>query len=199
MNLLLPYFIILIVVFQFFLRKNSKKNVNSNKEFWDREHQANNTRKQNIDNLDYITIPETLPIPESLDSDIIKLKNDLLALKDKKILNLTGMSNTDLKMEYGVANLTALTEYDNNYSDLVRKIAAGGDLLFKKGYEKEAVELLELGIQYRTDITRNYTTLAEYYVSHNMNNKIDQLLMTAETLNSLSKDVIIKKLGEIKG
>lgn len=199
MNLLLPYFIILIVVFQFFLRKNSKKNVNSNKEFWEREQQANNTRKQNIDNLNYITIPDTLPIPDSLDSDIIKLKNDLLALKDKKILNLTGMSNTDLKMEYGVANLTALTEYDNNYSDLVRKIVAGGDLLFKRGYEAEAVTLLEFGVECRTDITRNYTLLAEYYAKHNMNDKIDKLIMTAETLNSLSKDVIVKKLGEIKG
>ena len=34
------------------------------------------------------------------------------ALKEKKILNLSGFTNTDLKLEYGVGNLTDLTDYD---------------------------------------------------------------------------------------
>ena len=47
------------------------------------------------------------------------------ALKEKKILNLSGFTNTDLKLEYGVGNLTELTDYDNNYVTLSRSLHLG--------------------------------------------------------------------------
>lgn len=194
MNLLLPYFIIILLLFQLFMRKNSKKSANSQREFLEREQAANSVRKKNIDNLDYIILPDEMPFPDTSDNEILNMKDRFAKLKGKRILNLTGISNTDLKMEYGVANLQFLSEYDDNYSELVKNIAAAGELLISKGYEAEGIRMLEYGIEYNTDITRNYTILAEYYLKEGNNYKFSQLKKTAEALNSLSKDIILNKL-----
>lgn len=196
MKLVLPYFIILIVVLQLCLRKNSKKSSELNRMFWEREQKANSVRKKSIEHLNYITIPDTLPFVNSDDPEIANAQNAILALKDKRILNLTGLSNTDLKMEYGVANLSLLSEYDDNFTALARAVAAAGSLLMKKGYEQEGAAILEFGIECCTDISSNYTDLAAYYIRTSQPNRLAHLKDTASRLNSLSKDVILKKLSQ---
>ncbi|MBQ4283611.1 MAG: hypothetical protein IJB96_06770 [Lachnospira sp.] len=198
MHLLLPYFIILIVVIQLKLRKSSRNDEKSIKKFWERESQANSVRKKNIDSLDYITIPRNMEFEklETSDSDIIKLKTSLLALRDKKILNLTGYTNTDIKMEYGVGNLTDLSQYDDNYAELTRLISNLGKLLIERGYTNAAIELLEYGITCKTDVSTNYTLLADYYRENNEPEKIKMLTHTAKGLNSINKDVILRKLED---
>lgn len=196
MKLLFPYFIIIIVLIQLKLRKNSKKESDSIKKFWERESKANSVRKKNIDALDYITIPKNMSFEklETSDSDIIKTREKLLSLREKKIFNLTGYTNTDIKMEYGVGNLTELSEYDDNYTTLVRTIAALGKLLMERDYIDEGVELLEFGIKCKTDISGNYTLLADYYRETEQPDKIKRLIRVAEQLKSLNRDIIVKKL-----
>ncbi len=196
MKLLFPYFIIIIILIQLKLRKNSKKESDSIKKFWERESKANSVRKKNIDALDYITIPKNMSFEklETSDSDIIKTREKLLSLREKKIFNLTGYTNTDIKMEYGVGNLTELSEYDDNYTTLVRTIAALGKLLMERDYIDEGVELLEFGIKCKTDISGNYTLLADYYRETEQPDKIKRLIRVAEQLKSLNRDIIVKKL-----
>ncbi len=197
MKLLLPYFILIIILLQLILRKNSKKTIESDEAFWQRELSANNVRRKDISKLNYIIIPDSLPYVTCDNTEINRLQNRLRAMKDKKILNLTGYSNTDLKMEYGVANLTILSEYDDNFTKLAQTITALGKALMSAGYTAEAAAFLEFGIQCATDVTDNYIMLAEYYVDTNTPEKIDELIKTASSLKSLSKDVILKKLETI--
>ena len=98
------------------------------------------------------------------------------ALKEKKILNLSGFTNTDLKLEYGVGNLTELTDYDNNYVTLSRSLARIAELLTEQGLKKEAAAFLEFGIATHTDIGKNYTLLAGYYMEYGKPEKIDFLI-----------------------
>lgn len=198
MKFLLPYFIIIIILLQLVLRKNSKKSEEANEAFWKREAEANNVRRKDISNLDYIIIPDSLPFVTCDNYEINRLQNKLISMKDKKILNLTGYSNTDLKIEYGVANLTQLSEYDNNFAVFANTIATLGKALMEAGYETEAVSFLEFGIQSGTDVTSNYIMLAEYYSASNETDKIDKLIITASSLKSLSKDVILRKLEKLR-
>ena len=115
-------------------------------------------------------------------------------LKDEKILNLTGKTNTDLKLEYGVANLSELTIYENNFHTLCREIINLAKALIDNGYEKEAVSFLEFGIRSRSDLSANYVMLAEIYSKNGENEKINHLKKYAETLNTITKDYIIKKI-----
>ncbi|MGN0340636.1 MAG: hypothetical protein ACI4D0_09065 [Lachnospira sp.] len=196
MKLVLPYFIILLAIFQFFLKKNSKKHEELNKDFWKREREANTVRRKDISNLSYITIPDNLPMSDCND-DVIKALNKFYAFKGTKMLNLTGKSNTDLKTAYGAANLDALSEYDENCTQMLKSIIPLATELNKSGLTDEAAAYLEFGISCRTDITQNYTMLAEYYASNGNKDKIQHLVNVAESLDSLTKKPIISKLDSI--
>lgn len=198
MKLLLPYFIILLVILQLALRKNTRKENDKLKQFLDREAKANTTRKKDISNLDYITIPDTLPFIKTNNIEIIRNQDTIRSLMDKKIVNLSDMSNTDLKLKYGVGNLQALSEYDENYTILMRSVNSLGTLLLDNGFEKEGVEFLEFGISCITDISQNYIVLAKYYAEHGMKDKIDGLIICAGNSSSPLKNSTIKSLNEIK-
>ena len=196
MKLVLPYFIILLAIFQFFLRKNSKKHEELNKDFWKREREANTVRRKDISGLSYITIPDSLPMSDCNDA-VIKALNNFYAFKGTKMLNLTGKSNTDLKTAYGAANLDALSEYDENCTRMLKSIIPLATELNKSGLTDDAAAYLEFGISCRTDITQNYTMLAEYYASNGNKDKIQHLVNVAESLDSLTKKPIISKLDSI--
>ena len=161
MKLLLPYFIILIVVIQLKLHKKSDKN--SISDFLDRETKANSTRKKDISNLNYITIPDSLPLINTEDSNILRAYDVINSMRNRKIVNLSGMSNTDIKLEYGVANLPVLTEYDDNFTTLVRALNTAGTGLIKAGHTKEGCEILEYAILNGSDIKATYVAYYGYF------------------------------------
>ena len=201
MKLVLPYFIILLAIFQFFLKKNTKKHEELNKEFWKRERESNTVRKKDISALNYIIIPDTLPVPVdysgSEGNNLKTALNYFYTFKDKKMLNLTGKSNTDLKAAYGAANLDALSEYDENCTQMLKSIIPLATELNKSGLTDEAAAYLEFGISCHTDITQNYIMLGEYYASKGNKDKIQHLVNVAESLDSLTKKPIISRLDSI--
>jgi hypothetical protein len=168
------------------------------KAFWDRERAANSVRRKPLDNLDYIHIPmETLPTRLMKDdekvADCLALLNEL---STKQIVNFTGYTNTDLKLEYGTANIELLSAYDQSYTLLVTTLQRWADLLWEAGYKKEAADIMEFAISTRTDVSRTYKLLAEYYSENRQSDKIQSLLDTASTLRSANKDFIVRTLQE---
>ena len=114
-------FIILSLVLRRVIKKNSHKEENTEKNFWSREIESNHIRKKPLDSLHYIVIPlDKLPTNILTENEIVKDCIDTLTILSKqRIVNLTGYSNTDLKLKYGTANITQLIDYDQNYTLLV--------------------------------------------------------------------------------
>lgn len=167
--------------------------------FWNREHQANNTRKADISGLDYIKIPvDSLPFADTEDRELVTIQEIIKNLAENPVLNLTGISNTDLKLTYGVANIPFLTQCDNNFTLLSQNLYKWGAYLYDHNKREEAAQVLEFGIQVKSDISKNYILLAEIYKSGNHMEKINNLIKTAQTLNSLTKDTILSALKEIR-
>ena len=163
MHFILPYFIIILIVLQFAIKKSTRNHKTRNEEFLDRETKANQVRRKDISRLNYISIPDNLPLINSgndtfdrlmaEDSRMKRSYDTIQSLRDKKILNLTGISNTELKLSYGAANLKDLTEYDDNFTSLVKAIAfIGHNLLDYKDIE-DAAAYLEYGISIKSDIS----------------------------------------------
>lgn len=194
----LASFILFIIVLTYILKKSEKAEKNALNEFWEKEQQANQTRKKNLDGLDYVEIPFQY-IPKSLlsDNDAVQdCMKTLEALGKKKIVNLTGYSNTDLKLQYGTANLTVLSEYDENYTLYARTIYKLARIYYDNGYESNAAILLEKAIESGTDITGNYTLLAEIYQKKGEQEKIKRLIDSAGSLRSITQKNIIRSLEE---
>ena len=179
--------------------KRQKKNQSQAEEtFWDRERRANSTRKRSLDGLEYITIPlEKFPTHIlQQDSVVAECISTLEDLTSRKIVNLTGFTNTDLKLEYGTANITPLSEYDQNYTILARTLQKWADVLLDTGYTKEAAVLMEFAVSTGTDVSKTYYELAEYYASQGEEEQIKRLKGLAGALHSSSREIILRHLSK---
>ncbi len=194
----IPILTICIIAFLILLnlqfRKSNRKQQNVEEAFWERENLANATRKQDISNLPYITIPKEI-IPSNLGTDAEK---ELLGLSEVQILNLTGYTNTDLKMEYGVANLEFLSACDEHFTELVTALCDYSKDLIDRNMEKDALALLEFAVSVQADAKPIYIRLAKLYQEAGTSEKIDGLITAAEELKSLSKNSIIADLKSLR-
>lgn len=205
----------------FLLNKRHSKMEKSMKDaFWKREEEANHTRRKSLDNLPYITIPlEELPLACHITDDTADVRNTgnaadvrnigdtaaneaiseeckeiLRSLSTQKIVNLTGYTNTDLKLSYGTANITCLTEYDQNYTLLVSTLQKWAEALYRGGAKKECRQVLEYAVSVGTDVSHTYFLLADLYDEEGESDLKCSLIEKASGLSSLSSKVIVRTL-----
>lgn len=199
MNLaFLASLIAFILIITMSIKRQNKSFQEKENNFWARERQANSVRRKPLDNLNYIKIPlETFPTHLLRENeDVMECIGILESLTSQKIVNLTGYSNTDLKLEYGTANITELTEYDQNYTVLVRTLQKWADILTDAGFMAEAAVLMEFAVNTGTDISRTYDKLAAYYASQGESFRIRRLIETAAGLHSSNRNIILRHLRE---
>ena len=195
-------FLIFIVWLNIERMKSERQEAAQRNEFWQKENDSNSVRRQPLDNLPYVTIPDELllknlssSLPED-DAELVRCNDILTSLQSERILNLTGKTSTDIKMSYGAANLSTLDEYDQNFTLFAQTIYAYGEQLHKLGYDHEAMKVLRVGIDSLSDISGNYKLLASLYVNYGQSDKIQELKATADELDSLMKGSILRYLDE---
>ena len=95
MHFILPYFIIILIVIQLYLKKSTRSGSERSKKYWEREQKANSTRKQDISSLNYIKWDDALPaIDNSLtladilnnSPEALKAYNNIQTLKTEPML-----------------------------------------------------------------------------------------------------------------
>ena len=195
---ILASFLVFIIIVAIFNKRTTNIHKKRNQEYWERERKSNFVRKKSLEDLNYISIPfSSFPMDTAADDEtIISCLKELESLKDEKIVNFTGYSNTDLKLEYGTANITVLSQYDQNYTLFVRALHSWGTRLYELGYKDEALTVLEYAIATRTDISGTYYLAASIYHEKGQDSKINHLLLVAETLQSAMKNAIVRTLKE---
>ncbi len=186
-------FLIFIIVLNISLRKQRRSQEEVDRKFWDRELAANNTRKQDITKLDYITIPSDM-IPQNLHTET---EQALVELSSKKMLNLINQTNTDLKLKYGVANLEKLSEYEENFTRYIALIPVYANELIDAGQKESAIALLELAVAQHADSCPIYALLAEQYIQNGNSDKVQDLMEQAKSIDSISGSIIVQKLQEM--
>ncbi len=202
----LPFFtsfIIFVVLTNIFIFRSNKRDQKKEDDFWSKELEANSTRRKSLDNLSYIKIPvDKLPFGKLPDNDeVLACEKVVRTLSERKVVNLTGITNTDLKLEYGAPNITELTTYDQNYTQLVTSLQKWGKELYDAGLYEDAAKVLEFSVSTRTDVTATYRLLCDMYTSKlglsldASKQKKEALLPVAESLNSLSKGQIVELIN----
>lgn len=196
---LLTISIIFFLWLAYEIKKHNLMSENGMKDFWTRERDANSTRRKPLNNLAYITIPlSDLPVYQETDHEKIRgYQETILSLADKKILNLTGLSNTDLKLAYGAPNITFLMACDQNFTTLAGTLANWGEALLEEGFTSEGKSVLEFGITCNTDVSKNYLLLGKLYVEEGNYAAIEELIRKAQDLQSLSRKHILNALQEM--
>jgi tetratricopeptide (TPR) repeat protein len=178
--------------------KSEKHNEESARTFWEKERDANFVRKKDISNLPYITIPlDTLPFHDTDNSNITMYQDTIKKLAEKKILNLSNQTNTELKLQYGAANLPFLMDCDTRYTELIKTLQLWGKTLFDSNNPQDAKIVLEFAIACKTDIAASYSLLGDIYALTNNTEQIKSLLESAKEINSPRKNNIISHLENI--
>lgn len=191
-------FIIFIVWLSYELAKNRRKSEKKEISYWEKENMANSTRRKSLDDLNYITIPfDALPLDTLSDSEEIQEYIDTLhSLAEAPIVNFTGITNTDLKLQYGAPNIDLLMRYDQSYTTLACTLQKWADKLYQAGYTTEAKCILEFAISTDTDVSSTYRLLASIYASEGSYDKIAALKDKAQNLKSGSRIIIARILQE---
>ena len=171
----------------------------SHEEFLEQESRANSVRKADICALPYVEIPlDELPLDALSACGYSALAEKLRALASVKILNLSMYTNTELKLMYGPANLTALSDCDDAYTSLIMLLNKIGASLLEADRPDDAEKFLSFAISIGSDITTSYTMLATLYAKKHDINRIDLLIRIADSLTSLSGKTIQSNLRSIR-
>ncbi len=199
----MPVFFICFIVFLLWLRvklKQQDKNETSNKDFWQREHEADFSRNKDISMLEYISVPkEVLPFDEqTTDVEIIQIQKDISDVLSKKMINLSGMTNTDIKLAYGRGNFEILSVYDQNYLKFLSLLNKWGTYLLTHGDKNRARQIFEYAVNtLNCDISGCYTGLAKIYLENDDIDKVQKLIDKVEYSDAYLKESIINKLNQM--
>lgn len=207
-----PFFASFIVfgfLFSFSMKRRTKKERQYVDHFWEREREADSTRRKSLESLDYVAIPlNDLPMDVLAELPKIKEYHDKIReLAGKKIVNFAGYSNTELKLEYGAPNINLLSEYDQNFEELITLLQDWASLLLQNWGEgaqlcpeeerkQAAKKVLAFAVSAGSDITASYEKLVKLYLEYGEQEKIPALREKAEKIRSLSKPRILALLAE---
>lgn len=192
-------FIVFCLWLSFEIRKHRRIQEKTADSFWEKEAAANNTRRRSLDDLNYIQIPfDRLPMNILKDEPAVaQCQDTLYTLSKDPIVNLTGISNTDLKLKYGAPNIDLLSLYDQRYTTLARTLQAWANILYENGYISEACTVLEFAVETRTDISSSYKLLSSIYQQNGQTEKIRRLIPIASQLNTVLSGHIVSSLEEL--
>ena len=191
--------LVLAVLIAYEIAKNTTKERKSSDAFWDKEREANTSRKKDISTLPYIKVPvDTLPfglLPAF--EEIVNNEEAIREIAKEKILSLRGKTNTEVKLEYGITNFEFLCACDEQYLKLIQCLSKEAELLLSMNFEKEAEEVLNYSLSIGSDIPKDYIALAKLYKARFDRASMNNLLERADALESLTKRHLIDSLEDI--
>lgn len=132
-----------------------------------------------------------------LSEELAGVESELCILANSQIVNLNGISNTELRLTYGTANLEPLSLYDQNYTSLIRALQKWGTLLTSAGKSSDAITVLSYSVTIGSDIAGTYALLARLYKDHGEFDKIEELKESAAKLDTLMKPSILQDLKQL--
>ncbi|TCT12169.1 hypothetical protein EDC18_11315 [Natranaerovirga pectinivora] len=198
----IPIFLVILILIIIYIKYRTslleKKHSNARKAFWEKETKANFTRKKDINTLDYIIINlDALPFHFNTNDETLKaLQDKVVELSRLKMLDLRRYSNTDLKLNYGIANLEVLSAYENTYFELLRTLYKWSKHLNDIEFVQDSITVLEYGININTDISDHYILLGKLYKETHQFEALKHLIEKANQLDNLLKNKILSYLHE---
>lgn len=141
-------FIIFAIVIFTLMKSGGKKHEAEMEEFFKREHEADATPAKDISNLPYITIPiDSFPIGKFTEYDdeetLSIIEDKIKELNEKPLLNLSGKTNTDLKLEYGAPNLKKMQQIADDFDEMEITLLDYSKALMEREHYSDAVLVLE--------------------------------------------------------
>ena len=194
----LTIFMVIIIFLAIRYRTNEKHQQEIQDDFWSQEAMANASPPVDLTSLKYITIPlDKFPLGFSTEEKVLSMETQLVELSNKPLLNLTGKTNTELKLTYGVSNLEKMMEIGEDFDTLTILLKDYAGALLEHKMIAEAITVLEFGAGIGTDISQHYLMLGECYKTLGKTDKIQLLIEKIYQSNFLLAPSIIRQLNTL--
>lgn len=198
------WFLIAIFLFRHHMKKDTKLNERASQTFWKKEQASLVVRKQSLNEEDYVK-PSLDPIYfmdeayylEHHKPELLRYQTQIEGLLKEPMVNLSHMSNTDVRLTYGTAMITTIEAYETNYNHYIKALYALGKGFYELGNQPLAKAYLEEGIHVGTDIKSHFMLLAEIYLNEKEPSKINDLIEKAQNLHSLTKNSLVHTLQDL--
>lgn len=185
MPVLLPCIIIFVIILKYKLRTMEQQEQAREENLRQLEQRASLPIKKSLQSLPKIVISlSDLPFQENATDEIKFYQDTLKELSSQTICNLTGISNTELKLKYGAGNLDEILEYEQNYLLLIKTLSDWGTRLYQQHNYKDAETVLDYAVFCQSDLRQTYITLVRIYIEQNNLDKIHILAKKTEDIPS---------------
>ena len=192
-------FIIFCAWLHYEKRKADKKRQNISEAFWEREEQSNHTRNKDISGLPMFRPDESrIPMAETEDENITYYQGKVKNAVGLPMMNLSGDTNTDLKLAYGTGNFNTLSEYDQNFNDFLMNMSNLGKAYFTAGLLQEAADAYAFCLDSGSGKSTDYEALAKIWFAMGTPEKISELIANAERSELPRKAALISRLRLIQ-
>ena len=203
MPLLLFAFVVIIMI-QFLLRRKNapRRGFRKMQEELEREN-ALYIRQQPLEESMFF-VPDTALLPVQIynEDELAEKKaamhqQKVLAQCETKMLHFDApLTNLELKERFGTAQLEKIAMYEENYVKLMHLITAWAESLRRDGQDTQAMQALEAGIAYGSDMSKMYTALAEIYMTRREAKALERLSQSAERLSEPIRGKVKRQLEQ---
>jgi len=98
------------------------------------------------------------------DSAVLRRQREVMARAAEKMMRFDEpLSNAELKLKYGTANLENIAEYEDNFFRFIYTVNSWAEALLDTGDETAAETVLYAGVMSFADTSKTYTMLADIY------------------------------------
>ena len=164
--------------------------------FWEREEEALHTPAKDLSQVSYVKVPvDSFPIGECDDDELMLMEEELQELSAKPLLNLNGMTNTDVRITYGTPNFDAVTAMGEDFDRLIVLLCDYAKGLLEHELISEAIVVLEYAVSIGSDVSETYTLLGECYSESGRKDALAGLIETVEQSSMPLKESVIRTLS----
>lgn len=176
----------ILIIFTTLVKKSSKDYKKRKNEYIDRERQASFSRAKAIEQSRYI-IPNIQKFPiiqeyevrSEKEIEAYNIQKSVLEKAQKTMAHFSE-TNLELKQMYGIANLESIIQYEENYSAFIHKLNLWAKALIDADKKKDAIKVLEEGINLGMDFSKSFIQLADLYKEDNNLPALTNLYKIAE-------------------
>ena len=198
----IPFFLVVVVAGAIVLnicssaaRTKDKKKI---EDFIAEQNEITIKPKAKLDEINFIKCDISKVKFTTNSTDTNEEIDKLLNLSHSKLANFKGVSNQELKREYGNNNFDEVLSYQNNFDELLKSLVYTAELLARDGDDKSAISLLQTSISLGNDVTKNYTLLADLYSKNKMRKEMFSLIDDVKANKEISQNKIMTHISSLQ-
>ncbi len=180
------------------IRRNNVRSRKIRDEFWERERSSYKAPSRPTDDLESVTFPEDLPLDIDTGDPVLSESQGILKnLSRERIINLSNITNTDIRLSYGKDNLPELSRADARYITLLRALNTLASGYIRLGYKEEGKKLLTFALDAGSDLKESWLALGQLYLDEDDIPSLISLKKKAEGIEGVSGKDIRKGLDAL--